>query len=353
MGYKSKAALEHFLEVIKNTDNTFLDPDKTIDDQGRVDGYRHIFHLLRTSIDFYLFNDPLRPDFMLLANPHHKVLGDNVDAVYYFTQVRGDQEYIIRGRRFDSVYLSFCLYGGSPDGELSDRVANNINHTDIEFEADGSFEIKFTPNPAGKNEFKLDEDAVTLFTREYFFDRFNSRESELHIENTKPVEISTPLSDEALAKRIRVMRTFFEQTTWIAPLPVDFPLNDFLPPFAFEADQGGWGTVDNIYCFGRFRLEENQYLKIRFTSPECCYWGIQTWNFLMQSMDYKNYNVCINKGKAKPNKDGSYTIYLSHQPMEVENQISTAAYKEAIIFCRWLLAEEMPEQPTVELCTRD
>jgi hypothetical protein len=353
MGYKSKAALEHFLEVIKNTDNTFLDPDKTIDDQGRIDGYRHIFHLLRTSIDFYLFNDPLRPDFMLLANSHHKVLGDNVDAVYYFTQVRGDQEYIIRGRRFDSVYLSFCLYGGSPDGELSDRVANNINHTDIKFEADGSFEIKFTPKPAGKNEFKLDEDAVTLFTREYFFDRFNSRESELHIENTKSLEVSTPLSDEALAKRIRVMSTFFEQTTWIAPLPVDFPLNDFLPPFAFEADQGGWGTVDNIYCFGRFRLEENQYLKIRFTSPECCYWGIQTWNFLMQSMDYKNYNVCINKGKAKPNEDGSYTIYLSHQPMEVENLISTAAYKEAIIFCRWLLAEEMPEQPTVELCTRD
>ena len=146
------------------------------------------------------------------------------------------------------------------------------------------------------------------------------------------------------------MSTFFEQTTWIAPLPVDFPLNDFLPPFQFEADQGGWGTVDNIYCFGRFRLEENQYLKIRFTSPECCYWGIQTWNFLMQSMDYKNYNVCINKGNSKANDDGSYTVYLSHKPMDVDNWISTAAYKEAIIFCRWLLAEEMPQQPTVELC---
>jgi hypothetical protein len=35
--------------------------------------------------------------------------------------------------------------------------------------------------------------------------------------------------------------------------------------------------------------------------------------------------------------------------MDVNNWISTSAYKEAIIFCRWLLAEEMPEQPTVEL----
>ena len=69
----------------------------------------------------------------------------------------------------------------------------------------------------------------------------------------------------------------------------------------------------------------------------------------MQSMDYKNYKVCINKEQAVANDDGSFTIYLSHRPMDVDNWISTAAYKEAIVFCRWLLAEDMPEQPTVEL----
>jgi hypothetical protein len=347
MEYKSKIALGKFLETIKNADSTFLDPDKNLDEQGKIDGYQHLFHLLRTSIDFYLFNDPLNPDFMLLANPYHKVLGDNVDAIYYFTQVQSDQEYMIKGKRYDSCYLSFCLYGGQPGGEICDRVTLNVNHTDIEFEADGSFEIKFTPNPTAKNEFKLDTDAVTLFTREYFFDRFTGRQSDLRIENMKTQHTTKPLSDDDLAHRINVMSTFFEQTTWIAPLPVEFPINDFLPPFPFEADQGGWGTVDNIYCFGRFRLEENEYLKIHFTSPECCYWGIQTWNYLMQSMDYKNYKVCINKGTAISNEDGSYTIYLSHRPMNVDNWISTSAYKEAIIFCRWLLAEELPEQPTV------
>jgi hypothetical protein len=350
MSYKSKAALAQFLEVIKNAENTFLDPEKIDDEQGHVDGYQHIFHLLRSSIDFYLFNDPLRPKLMLLADEDHKLYGDNVDSVYYFTQLRSDQEYLIKGKRYDSCYLSFSVYGGSPNGEIADRVTNNINHTQIEFEADGSFEIKLTPNPHGKNEFKLDADAVNMFTREYFFDRFNSRESDLHIENLKPQEFAKPLGDEELARRIRVMSTFFEQTTWVAPLPVEFPINDFLPPFPFEADQGGWGTVDNTYCFGRFRLEENQYLKIHFTSPKCCYWGIQTWNYLMQSMDYKNYNVCINKGNAEPNEDGSYTVYLSHRPMDKANWISTAAYKEAIIFCRWLLAEEFPDQPIVELC---
>jgi hypothetical protein len=347
MQYKSKEALDQFLEVIKNADKTFLDPEKNIDEQGVVDGYQHIFHLLQTSISFYLFNDPLRPDFMLLATPYHKVLGDNVDSVYYFTQIRGDQEYIIKGKRYDSCYLSFALYGGGANGEISERVTQNINHTDIDFEEDGSFEIKLCKNPSGRNEFKIDEDSVTLFTREYFFDRTTGKESDLSIENTAKLPPPLPLDDEELARRIKVMTTFFEQTTWIAPLPVEFPLNDFLDPFAFEMDQGGWGTPDNIYCFGRFRLEDDEYLKINFRSPECCYWGMQTWNYLMQSMDYKNYDVCLNNSQAVQNEDGSYDIYISHKKMDVDNWVSTAGYKEAILFFRWLIAEEMPSRPTV------
>lgn len=347
--YKSKEALKSFLEVIERVDEfSFLNPDKVVDDQGKVDGYQHIFHLLKSAVDFYLVNDPLRPDWKLLSDGYHKILGDNVDAVYYFTQLRGDQEYIISGRRYESCYLSFSVYGGSPDGEIVDRVILNINHNDMTFDADGNFSIKLTTNPTGPNEFRLESDAVNMFSREYFFDRPNSKESDLHIQNITPQPKATPLSDEELARRIKVMSTFFEQMTWIAPLPVDFPLNDFLPPFPFEADQGGWGTVDNTYCFGRFRLKENEYLKIHFTSPPCCYWGVQTWNFLMQSTHYKEYPVSINKESAKANEDGSFTIHLSHRQMD-HNWISTAGYDEAIIFCRWLLAEEAPEQPTVTL----
>jgi hypothetical protein len=349
MPHLSKDALDNFLAVVKAADKTFLDPDKNLDEQGKVDGYSHLFHLLRTTIDFYLFNDPLHPSFMLLSTDHHKILGDNVDAVYYFTQLRSDQEYLIKGKRFDSVYLAFATYAGEPDGSIVERQANNINHRDIVFEEDGTFEIKLTANPKGKNEFMLHDDVVTMFTREYFFDRFNSRESELSIVNLTVNGSPKPLDDKMLADRIQTMTTFFEQSTWIAPLPVEFPTNDFLPPFNFEADQGSYGTVDNIYCFGKFKLKENECLKIEFSSPEACYWGIQTWNYLMQSMDFKHYNVGVNKGSALANEDGTYTIYVSHKKMDVANWISTAGYEEAIVFCRWLLAEEMPEQPRCQV----
>ncbi|MYD96254.1 MAG: DUF1214 domain-containing protein [Gammaproteobacteria bacterium] len=345
---ESRQALDEFLDVIRNADQTFLDPDKELDHQGKVDGYQHMFHLLQVAVDFYLHNDPLRPRLMPLADASRKLYGDNVDAVYYFSQVRGDQQYLISGQRFDSCYLSFCLYGGDPNGELADRVTLNVNHRDITFADDGTFELLLTPNPDGPNEFSIDADSVSLFTREYFFDRPASRESILSIRNVSPQPPALPLDDAQLARRIRNMAMFFQCTTWLAPLPVEFPVNEFCPPFEFDAEQGGWGTVDNIYCFCRFRLKEHQYLKISFASTEACYWGFQTWNYLMQSTNYVDFPVCINKATAAREPNGDYVIYLSHRPAP-KNWISTAGYEEGILFARWLLAESLPETPRVEV----
>ena len=346
---ESRRALEEFLDVIRDADQTFLDPEKELDAQGRIDGYQHLFHLLQVAVDFYLHNDPLRPRLMALADESRKLYGDNVDAVYYFSQVRGDQEYVISGQRFDSCYLSFCLYGGDPNGELADRVTVNVNHRDIDFAEDGSFEIRFTPKPNGANEFPIDPDSVTLFTREYFFDRAAGRESVLSIRNASPQPPALPLGDAALARRIRSMAMFFQCTTWLAPLPVEFPVNEFCTPFEFDAEQGGWGTVDNVYCFCRFRLlDDDEFLKVTFRSPDACYWGLQTWNYLMQSTNYRDFPVCINKSTAVREPDGSYAIYLSHRAAP-RNWISTAGYREGILFARWLLADALPETPEVEV----
>ena len=49
MKHKSKEALDHLLEVIKNADKTFLDPEKVIDEQGKVDGYQHLpLHIIKS-----------------------------------------------------------------------------------------------------------------------------------------------------------------------------------------------------------------------------------------------------------------------------------------------------------------
>ena len=57
---ESKQALNEFLDLIRESDATFHDPDLALDEQGKIDGYQHFFHLLQLAVDFYLFNDPLR-----------------------------------------------------------------------------------------------------------------------------------------------------------------------------------------------------------------------------------------------------------------------------------------------------
>ena len=187
-----------------------------------------------------------------------------------------------------------------------------------------------------------------MFTREYFFDRPSSTESELSIVNTNPQPPALPLTDAQLARHIRTIAMFFQCTTWIAPLPVELPVNEFLPAFEFDPEQGGWGTPDNIYCFARFRVEEDEYLNIKIRSPECCYWGIQTWNFLMQSTNYAEFPVCINNATAVPSEDGSVEVILSHREAP-GNWMSSAGYREGVLFCRWLLAEKMPEPPVISV----
>ena len=68
----------------------------------------------------------------------------------------------------------------------------------------------------------------------------------------------------------------------------------------------------------------------------------------MQSTNYRDFPVCINSGTAVAEADGSFVVHLSHRPAE-RNWISTAGYREGILFTRWLLAEEMPDTPQVEV----
>ena len=146
---KSGAAFRELLDLLRDADATFLTgPRAGLDDLGVAEGYRHLTHLLGYALDLYLEGDPDRPVFTPLASPTRKILGDNVDSRYFFAPIHGRRAYRIHGRRGDEVYLSFCVYGGKPDGEWSERVVANVSQRDISFDTDGNFELVLSPEPA-------------------------------------------------------------------------------------------------------------------------------------------------------------------------------------------------------------
>src|SRR5882724_6773931 len=144
--HDSARAFHDLLDVLRDAEAAFLTGPRAVTNEiGVVDGYRHLTHLVSYAFDLYLEGDAERPVFTPLASPTRKILGDNVDSLYHFAPLRGDRAYRIRGGRGDERYLAFCIYGGKPDGEWSERVVANVSQRDLHFGADGSFAIVLGP----------------------------------------------------------------------------------------------------------------------------------------------------------------------------------------------------------------
>ena len=343
---QSGDAFRALLDLLRDADQTFLTgPRGDMDETGIAEGYRHLTHVLGYALDLYLEADPERPSFMPLASPTRKILGDNVDSVYHFAPLHGDRRYRIRGRRGNEVYLAFCIYGGKPDGEWSERVVANVSQRDLRVAADGSFDIVLSPEPEAGNWIRLEPDAVCVITRQYFTDRHTARPATFEIDAVDAVPAPAPLTDALLAHRLRAVATFIRETITITPLPGSLPPNLLGPAMPWNPHQPGWGTPDNVYSLGLFRLEPDEALVITGRSPQCTYWGAQVWNRYMQSLDYRYHRVSINREQVVHEPDGSFRIVLAHRDPGVPNWIETAGHREGIVFCRWLQAEQLPEQP--------
>ncbi len=342
-------AFRELLDFMGKADSSFLDPGKQLGEHTHVMGYRHMLHLLSYGIDCYVESDPFRPQFVPLASNTKKILGDNTDSVYHFSQVRGDRNYRISGVRGNDCYFSFCFYGGPADGRTSDHVTLNLNHRDIEFASDGSFSFTVGPGVAGANAHALAPDTVCVIVRQYFFEHEGISPARMRIECLDRIAAPGPIDDGDMARRLRAIMAFIDETIKIVPFPSFFSRNAINPPFTFTMDSKNWGTPDNIYAIGSFDLDDDQALVLRGRSPGSAYWGVQTWNHYMQSYDYRNHRVSLNSRQIELEPDGSYVVHISPRDHGLKNWVGTGAHRDGIMFCRWLLAESMPESPTCEL----
>ncbi len=342
------------VDSLRELPETFNDDFKALSEQSRLQGYRHLAHLLAYGFELYLESDPLRPSFVPLARPTQKILGDNTDAVYCFTQVRGDQRYRISGNRGDACYLSFCAYAGEPDGSWSESLAASVNHTRIDFETDGSFELYIGPDePDVSNRFRMGPRAVCIISREYYFDRSQDRLARIFIENTSTVPAPGPETDASLSTKLLAVANFVEQTAAMIPPPSSNEPNQLGEPFGFEPESMGWGTPDNVYAMGTFDLAEDEVMVIDGRSPPCCYWGVQTWNPYLQSFDARYHQVSRNAKQVRLNDDGSWTIYVAKHDPGLGNWVGTGGHADGIVFCRWLLSDAAPGRPSARVVSRE
>jgi hypothetical protein len=351
--YLARTAYHELLDLMRDVDATFVEGDRAVTDEvTAAEGYRFLTDALHAALEIYLRSDAHRPAFVPIVGPTFKWGGDNSDAFYNFAPVTPDVEYRVHGKRGDAVYISVCVYGGPDDGRWSTRIVSNLNDRDIDFEADGSFEIVVSrERPAGaRNWLALADDANAMITRDYHVDPVHGAPTLYDIEAIPAAAPPPPLNDAEVAGRLRSVTNFLRELLAITPIPDPATPNTIADVWAVPDATYGWAAKDAHYAMGAFELADDERLVITGRSPDCAYWGCMLWNAFMQTFDYRYERIGVNGEQAVYEPDGSWKIVIAARDPGHPNWLSTAGHRKGIIFFRWFLAKETPATPvaTVE-----
>ena len=277
--YLARAAYHELLDLMRDVDATFVEGDRAVTDEverGRGLSLPHRRAPCRAG-DLSPFRRRRARRSCPSSGPTFKWGGDNSDAFYNFAPVAPDLEYRVHGKRGDAVYLSVCVYGGPDDGRWSTRIVSNLNDRDIDFDADGSFEIAVSrERPAGGAQLararrRRQRDGHARLPRR---SRCTARRPSTTSKRSRRSAPPPPLSDADVAGRLRSVTNFLRELLAITPLPDPATPNTIADVWAVPEATYGWAAKDAHYAMGSFELADDERLVITGRSPECAYWGV-------------------------------------------------------------------------------
>jgi hypothetical protein len=177
--------------------------------------------------------------------------------------------------------------------------------------------------------------------------------AELFIENLNGRKAPDPLTSKRVDEGLKMASMF------IAGAPLLFARwakgfkkhVNTLPLFDQEVSNAAGGDANITYYHSYWNIKEDEALVISVTPPECDSWNFQLNNYWMESLDYRYHNICVSKGTAKYEKDGSIKIIVSHKDPGKGNWIDTCNHFEGTMCWRWYrLAENAKAvEPKCEL----
>jgi len=340
---KTGKAWDEFCDNLKTAGAALVYPGTPRDTFQQAEGIRYLARLTRAALEAYVeYNDPEFPVIRRMVHETVKLGADNPDNYYQNAQINGQYEYRIRGKRNSIFYIGFFTQNGNygttgglaPCGVLEDK--------DLVIDNDGSFEIILSKEPKGKNWLKIEEETSLLMVRQTYFDREKELPAELTVENLSGKKSPDPLKPELLEDGLKTAALF------VAGAPMLFAKwvkgfqkhTNKLPMFDSETSNAAGGDANIIYYHSHWKLEDDEALVIEVTPPGCDHWNFQLNNYWMESLDYRYFDVCINKATAKYNSDGSVKVIVAHRDPGEPNWLQTCAHNEGTMCWRWYRLKE-------------
>lgn len=164
-------AWREFCELLADAGEVLQRDDLGLDTFDRAEGLRYLARLTQNGLlSFLEAPGPRHPRF--LSMPSHCGFGlDNPDNVYSSAGIDPAQGYRITGTRGTIRYLSFAAQ--NQNYARRDRItggAGHLDHTDLEVEADGTFELIASQDEHPGNWLRLAPDSSMILVRQTFAD---------------------------------------------------------------------------------------------------------------------------------------------------------------------------------------
>ena len=339
---------EEFCDELKEAGKIVHSEKAPKDPLNQAEGYRYVTRMLRAGLETALeFRDP---DFPVLRSGAHETIklgADNPDNRYESASINPQHDYRITGTRGTVDYIGFGAvinkYGSGGNMETT----GYIDTMGMEVSDDGALEIILSQNEHPGNWLKMTPETNAVNIRQTFQDRINEKRAELKIEriggeNDRPRPMSAEKLERGLkgaVQSIKNITQLFEN--WAESF---LPIENQLPP----ADQAYCqliGGDPNIYYFHSYwNIADDEVFVIDAPEiPECQTWNFQLDNWWMESLDYVNHTIHVNKHTAVYNDDGSVRVVVSHTDPGVPNWIETAGHKNGTMCWRWIGAKVHPD----------
>jgi hypothetical protein len=358
---ESRKAFHELLDLLHRIDDRYLGAEwlvNTADDVG--DGLRAVMHMLQGGLVSHFEEDATHPTFRRIVSPTRKFTGDNSDALYYDTVIRPDRSYVVRGTTAGAVYVSLTIEAAAEQGRFGSATCGVINDTQFDVADDGSFEVFFGGPERARNWIALPPESSRITTRHYF-EELEPRAAEttpavrLSIEMLEGAGPPAQPTDSSVAEGIRRVANFLESRTLGMGRPGENEQPDFVSkvpnelPKPVKPGSFALAAADAAYSMTLYMLGADQAMVIKGRWPECRCANIMLWNRYMQTYDFSNRQVSLNRKQTVLEDDGSFRIVLAHEDPGVPNWIDTEGRQVGLIFCRFMLPESDIVTPQIEV----
>jgi len=337
-----------FCRQLEQAGQQILRPEAPRDARSQAEGYRYLSRLLRAALEQEMeAADPLFPQFYQLSNETIKIGADNPDNHYLNAQIDGRHDYRVRGLRGTVSHVSFSTKAGSYGSSGSLPPTGSVDTETLKVESDGSFELILSATPKPGNWLPMTEESRMLIVRQTFLDRQSERPAEMTIECLDGPDQPAPLALAEVEARLLAAAAFVQGTASIfADWSQRFneQLNDFSRLDQQEfLRQGGDASI--FYGHGAWQLGEEEALLIDIPATDCEFWNFQVDNYWMESLDYRYFNIHLNRFNAHYREDGGVTIVLAHRDPGVPNWLTTTGHERGTMLYRVVHGKD-PRYPT-------